>query len=266
MKKIDPFYALQAGWVRYKNKAGMYTAYTIIFFIASVLIAQVAAGLAGMLGFMGVRLATLIMSLVVGAGSMFLSMGFAHVARMDERGESVEFGDFFHAFKVNQKQLFGVVLITTLIGQIGGFFMPEEISALGSGQFDFNNMDEIQMVFEDMADIYAENSGIIVLVALVQIVFGVGFMFSTYRASMEGDELMEALQWSFPRAWKNFLRLLVLGIMVFVIAMVMSLITFFIGLLAIIPWLILVQYDIYDQLCDKPEGVDPIVEEFDYDN
>jgi len=266
MKKIDPFYALQAGWVRYKNKAGMYTAYTIVFFIASVLIAQVAAGLAGMLGFMGVRLATLIMSLVVGAGSMFLSMGFAHVARMDERGESVEFGDFFHAFKVNQKQLFGVVLITTLIGQIGGFFMPEEISALGSGQFDFNNMDEIQMVFEDMADIYAENSGIIVLVALVQIVFGVGFMFSTYRASMEGEELMEALQWSFPRAWKNFLRLLVLGILVFVIAMVMSLITFFIGLLAIIPWLILVQYDIYDQLCDKPEGVDPIVEEFDYDN
>jgi len=266
MKKIDPFYALQAGWVRYKNKAGMYTAYTIIFFIASVLIAQVAAGLAGMLGFMGVRLATLIMSLVVGAGSMFLSMGFAHVARMDERGESVEFGDFFHAFKVNQKQLFGVVLITTLIGQIGGFFMPEEISALGSGQFDFNNMDEIQMVFEDMADIYAENSGIIVLVALVQIVFGVGFMFSTYRASMEGEELMEALQWSFPRAWKNSLRLLVLGILVFVIAMVMSLITFFIGLLAIIPWLILVQYDIYDQLCDKPEGVDPIVEEFDYDN
>jgi uncharacterized membrane protein len=83
---------------------------------------------------------------------------------------------------------------------------------------------------------------------------------------MEGEELMEALQWSFPRAWKNFLRLLVLGILVFVIAMVMSLITFFIGLLAIIPWLILVQYDIYDQLCDKPEGVDPIVEEFDYDN
>ena len=266
MKKIDPFYALQAGWVRYKNKAGMYTAYTIIFFIASVLIAQVAAGLAGMLGFMGVRLATLIMSLVVGAGSMFLSMGFAHVARMDERGESVEFGDFFHAFKVNQKQLFGVVLITTLIGQIGGFFMPEEISALGSGQFDFNNMDEIQMVFEDMADIYAENSGIIVLVALVQIVFGVGFMFSTYRASMEGDELMEALQWSFPRAWKNFLRLLILGLMVAVLAMVFSLLTLFIGLLVIIPWLILVQYDVYDQLCDKPEGIDPIVEEFEYDN
>ena len=266
MKKIDPFYALQAGWVRYKNKAGMYTAYTIVFFIASVLIAQVAAGLAGMLGFMGVRLATLIMSLVVGAGSMFLSMGFAHVARMDERGESVEFGDFFHAFKVNQKQLFGVVLITTLIGQIGGFFMPEEISALGSGQFDFNNMDEIQMVFEDMADIYAENSGIIVLVALVQIVFGVGFMFSTYRASMEGDELMEALQWSFPRAWKNFLRLLILGLMVAVLAMVLTLLTLFIGLLVIIPWLILVQYDVYDQLCDKPEGIDPIVEEFEYDN
>ncbi|MEY2970878.1 MAG: hypothetical protein RLZZ599_1251 [Bacteroidota bacterium] len=266
MKKIDPFYALQAGWVRYKNKAGMYTAYTIVFFIASVLIAQVATGLAGMLGFMGVRLSTLIMSLVVGAGSMFLSMGFAHVARMDERGESVEFGDFFHAFKVNQKQLFGVVLITTLIGQIGGFFMPEEIGALATGQLDFNNLDEVQMMFEDMAEIYVEHSGIIVLVALIQIVFGVGFMFSTYRASMEGDELMEALQWSFPRAWKNFLRLLVLGIMVFVIAMVMSLITFFIGLLAIIPWLILVQYDIYDQLCDKPEGVDPIVEEFDYDN
>jgi uncharacterized membrane protein len=230
------------------------------------LVAQVATGLAGMLGFMGVRLATLIMSLVVGAGGMFLTMGFAHVARMDERGESVEFGDFFHAFKVNQKQLFGVVLITTLIGQIGGFFMPEEIGALATGQLDFNNLDEVQMMFEDMAEIYVEHSGIIALVALIQIVFGVGFMFSTYRASMEGEELMEALQWSFPRAWKNFLRLLVLGILVFVIAMVMSLITFFIGLLAIIPWLILVQYDIYDQLCDKPEGVDPIVEEFDYDN
>lgn len=266
MKKIDPFYALQAGWVRYKNKAGMYTAYTIVFFIASVLIAQVATGLAGMLGFMGVRLSTLIMSLVVGAGSMFLSLGFAHVARMDERGESVEFGDFFHAFKVNQKQLFGVVLITTLIGQIGGFFMPEEISALGSGQLDFNNMDELQMAIEDLSEIYAENSGIIILVALLQIVFGVGFMFSTYRASMEGEELMEALQWSFPRAWKNFLRLLILGLMVAVLAMVLTLLTLFIGILVIIPWLILVQYDVYDQLCDKPEGLDPVVEEFDYDN
>ena len=77
---------------------------------------------------------------------------------------------------------------------------------------------------------------------------------------------MDALKWSFPRAWSNFFRILVLALMIGIIAIVLGVLTLFIGFLVIIPWMILVQFEMYDQLCDKPEGLDPVVEEFDYDN
>jgi len=266
MKKIDPLYALQAGWVRYKNKAGMYTAYTIIWFVATLLISSIAAGMGGMFAFLGERLPALIIAIVLGVGTIFLSMGYAHVARKDELGEEVEFGDFFNALRVNQKQLFGVVVITSVLGQLGTFFMPEGFAALASGQLDFSNLDELQMMLEDMQEVYMDNMGIIMLVALIQIVFGIGFMFSTYRASLDGEEAMEALKWSFPRAWSNFFRILALALMIGIIAIIFGVLTLFIGFLVVIPWLILVQFEMYDQLCDKPESLDPVVEEFDYDN
>ena len=51
-----------------------------------------------------------------------------------------------------------------------------------------------------------------------------------------------------------------------IIAIILGVLTLFIGFLVIIPWVILVQFEMYDQICDKPEGLDPVVEEFDYDN
>jgi len=266
MKKIDPFYALQAGWVRYKNNAGMYTAFTIVWFIATLLITTVATGMGGMFALLGERFVALLMAIVLGAGTIFLTMGFSHVARKDELGAGVEFGDFFNALRVNQKQLLGVVVITSILGQLGTFFMPEGFAALSAGQFDFSNLDELQMMVEDMQEVYMDNTGIIMLVALIQIVFGVGFMFATYRASLEGEGAMEALKWSFPRAWGNFFRIFVLALMMGVIAIILGVLTLFIGFLVIIPWMILVQFEMYDQICDKPEGLDPVVEEFDYDN
>ena len=266
MKKIDPFYALQAGWVRYKNNAGMYTAFTIVWFIATLLITTVASGMGGMFALLGERLVALLMAIVLGAGTIFLTMGFSHVARKDELGSGVEFGDFFTALSVNQKQLLGVVVITSILSQLGTFFMPEGFAALSTGQFGFSNLDELQMMVEDMQELYMDNMGIIMLATLIQIVFGVGFMFSTYRASLEGEGPMEALKWSFPRAWSNFFRIFVLALMTGIIAIILGVLTLFIGFLVIIPWMILVQFEMYDQICDKPEGLDPVVEQFDYDN
>ncbi|HAP71265.1 MAG TPA: hypothetical protein DCQ41_02255 [Cryomorphaceae bacterium] len=266
MKKIDPFYALQAGWVRYKNNAGMYTAFTIVWFIATLLITTVATGMGGILTLLGERLVALLMAIVLGAGTIFLTMGFSHVARKDELGTGVEFGDFFTALRVNQTQLFGVVVITSILGQLGTFFMPEGFATLSTGQFDFSNLDELQMMVEDMQEVYMDNMGVIMLATLIQIVFGVGFMFSTYRASLEGEGPMEALKWSFPRAWSNFFRIFVLALMTGIIAIILGVLTLFIGFLVIIPWMILVQFEMYDQICDKPEGLDPVVEQFDYDN
>ena len=266
MKKIDPFYALQAGWVRYKNNAGMYTAFTIVWFIATLFISTVASGMGGMFALLGERLVALLMAIILGAGTMFLTMGFSHVARKDELGEGVNFGDFFNALRVNQKELFGVVVITSVLGQLGTFFMPEGFAALASSGFDFSNLDELQMMAEDMQELYMDNMGIIAMVTLIQVVFGVGFMFATYRASLDGEGAMEALKWSFPRAWSNFFRIFVLALMIGIIAIVLGVLTLFIGFLVIIPWMILVQFEMYDQLCDKPEGIDPVVEEFDYDN
>jgi uncharacterized membrane protein len=266
MKKINPFYALQAGWVRYKNNAGMYTAFTIVWFIATLLISSVATGMGGMFALLGERLVALLMAIVLGAGTMFLTMGFSHVARKDELGQGVEFGDFFNALRMNQKQLFGVVVITSVLGQLGTFFLPEGFAALASGGLDFSNLDELQMIGEDMQEMYMDNMGIIGMVTLIQVVFGVGFMFATYRASLDGEGAMEALKWSFPRAWSNFFRIFVLALMMGIIALILGVLTLFIGFLVIIPWMILVQFEMYDQLCDKPEGLDPVVEEFDYDN
>ena len=261
MKKIDPIYALQAGWVRYKNNAGMYTAFTVVLFIGWIILFSIAAGMGVLFEVFGERVSGLITNVFLTAITVFSSLGIAHFAREDERGTAVEFGDFFSAFSVNQKQLLGVVLITTLLSQLLSFFMPDSFMALGRGEIDPNSIDPAALI-----DDITGSLGILIFIILVQIVFSVGFMFSSYRASLDGADVMESLKWSFPRAWSNFLRIVLVGFLSSIIVMILGFITLFLGFLVLIPWMMLVQFEMYDQLCEKPEGLDPVVEEFDYDN
>ena len=265
MKKIDPFYAIQAGWVRYKNNAGMYTAFTIIYLVACLMIALIGSGMGQMFGLFGDRVASLISVIAVGVGTTFLTMGYAHVARKDERGELIEFGDFFTAFQINQKSLIGVVIITALVSQVGTFLMPDEILYLGS-EGEYTTIEDFQMLFEDMGQLYAQNAGILVFIFLIQLVFGVGFMFSTYRASIAGADVLESLKWSFPRAWRNFFRIVFLGLITSIMVAILTIVTFLVGLIVIIPWLMLVQFEMYDQVDDKTEELDTISEGFKYEN
>jgi len=261
MKKIDPIYALQAGWVRYKNNAGMYTAYTVLIFIAWIILFSIAAGMGLLFEVFGERVSGLITNVFLTGSTVFLTLGMAHFAREDERGTAVELGDFFSAFRVNQKQLLGVVLITTLLSQLLSFFMPDSFMALASGEMDPNSIDPSALI-----DDITGRLGILIFIILVQIVFSIGFMFSSYRASLDGADVMESLKWSFPRAWGNFLRIVIVLFLTSIIAAFLGFITLFLGFLVLIPWSMLVQFEMYDQLCDKPEGLDPVVEEFGYDN
>ena len=53
MNKISPVQAIQAGWVRFKNQAALYVAFTVVYFVILTLISSVGNGVGAMFGFLG---------------------------------------------------------------------------------------------------------------------------------------------------------------------------------------------------------------------
>ena len=97
MRKISPIQAIQAGWIRYKNKAGMYTAFTLFSFVVSVVIATVSGSIGGAFSF-NLFIQTTIIAITAGIGYALLTIGYAHFARKDEAGEEAEFGNFLDGY------------------------------------------------------------------------------------------------------------------------------------------------------------------------
>jgi uncharacterized membrane protein len=260
MNKISPGQAIQAGWVRFKNQAALYVAFTVVYFVLLTLISSVGNGVGTMFGFLGGAKATLaISSIISGVAASFLTLGYAHVARKDQLGEAVEFGTFFDAFRVNQKPLLQVSLVTSLAGLISVIMFPDEFFNMASGQI--QDPDEILMLIQDMSIDLRESSGTLIAVGLIQLVFSIGLMFSTYKASIDGSDLFESITWSFKVSIPNFLRIFITFFLVGILTAFFTVVTLFIGLLAIIPIIILVYYDMYDQVSDDQVLGIPLDEE-----
>ena len=106
-----------------------------------------------------------------------------------------------------------------------------------------------------------ESSGTLIAVGLIQLVFSIGLMFSTYKASIDGSDLFESITWSFKVSMPNFLRIFITFFLLGILTAFFTVVTLFIGLLAIIPIIILVYYDMYDQVSDDQVLGIPLDEE-----
>ena len=136
---------------------------------------------------------------------------------------------------------------------------PDEFFNMASGQI--QDPDEILMMIQDMGIDLRESSGTIIAVGLIQLVFSIGLIFSTYKASIDGSDLFESITWSFNVSMPNFLRIFFTFFLVGILTVIFTVVTLFIGLLAIIPIVMLVYYDMYDQVSgDQVLGV-PLDEE-----
>lgn len=252
MRKISVSQALYAGWIRYKNKAGIYTAFGVFSIVVSLVIAGVAGGISSAFQSQ-LFLQNLVTSLIAGVGGAYLSIGYAHFAKKDQLGEEVEFGDFFGGLRIHAKQLLVVSVVTIIIGQLGLLLLPADLLSYTMELQDQADPEEMMMIVEDMVAAYQDHSVQLVVLLLLQIVIGLAFMFAPYAASLEGKDPLEAIKWSATHAGSNFLRIVAMILILSVIAVVGAVFTLGLGLLVIIPYFSLVTYDMYTQLLDEPE-------------
>ena len=260
MRKIAPLYALQAGWVRYKNRAGMYTAFTVLMLILSM----VAGGVSTSIGsvFSGIPfLERSIVAILTSVFGALISMGWYHFARKDEQGLDVEFGDFFDGFKVNARQLIAVSVIIALISQLFTLVVPSEMLSLTIDE-QTQDPEELMMMFQDLKEVYLANINSILIFAVISTVFGLSVLFAQYRASLEGEDPLTAIQWSAAHVLPNTLRIIVLFIAVIAVAALVVVFTLGLGLLVAVPWISLSFYDAYNQLLPEPEVPSTLDQEF----
>ena len=260
MRKIAPLYALQAGWVRYKNRAGMYTAYGVVSLILSGMVSGVITGASSVIGSVPmVQIA--ITSVVVGVVSAMLAMGYAHFAGKDHRGEEVEFGDFFLGFKQNGKKLAAVATVVALVTQLSALIVPQELRSVQQ-QSQSGDPEELMMFFEDMYGVILENATSIYAYLSLIVVFSIVVVFANYRASLAGDDPVDAFRWSVQNATPNFLRIIALNLLIVLISVPAIILTLGLGLLVIIPWASLCMYDAYTQLLPEELQAEVLEEEF----
>ena len=252
MNKISPLQALQAGWIRYKNRAGMYTAFAVFMFVISIVIGGVAASIAAVFSGAGF-LERAVVAVITGVFGAMLNMGWCHFARKDERGDDVEFGDFFQGFKVNVRSLAAVSVVIALSTQLLSLLVPEEILSM-TVDAESQNAEEVMMMFQDMQEVYVAHASNIMLYAVATAFLGLGLLFAQYRASLEGEDPITAIQWSFSHALPNTLRIIVLMFLVIIVTAVVAILTLGLGLLVLIPWITLALYDAYDQVILEASG------------
>lgn len=259
MRKIAPLYALQAGWVRYKNRAGMYTAFGVVSLILSGMASGVITGISSVVDSVPM-LQLAITFIVIGIVGAMLAMGYAHFARKDHRGEEVEFGDFFLGFKQNGKKLAAVATIVALVSQFSSLIIPEELRS--AQQTQSGDPEELMMFFEDMYDVVLQNASSIYMYLSLMILFSIAVIFANYRASLVGDDPLEAIQWSMKHAFPNLLRIFALNFLIILISVPAVVLTLGLGLLVVIPWAALCTYDAYTQLLPEELETEVLEEEF----
>lgn len=247
MAKISTSYALQAGWVRYKNNAGSYTAFAIISIVMSMVFAGIAGGIGTVFGFVSPVLGAFITALIVGVVGQMLSMGYAHFARLDEGGHLPTFSDFFSGFTLNTQKLAIVAIIIAAGTQLVQLALVGNIDQLVFDN-ETNDMEEMMMALEEYQEYILPMMPKIMLFVMVSIVLGFLVLFAPYKSSLEGSEPLESFKWSIANTLQNALPIVATMIVVVIIAIVGTIFTLGLGLLVIIPYMSLVQYELYNQL------------------
>ena len=250
MRKISPTQAVQAGWIRYKNKAGMYTAYTVFSLVVSVVFATVAGGIGGLFSF-NTFIQTTIIAIIAGIGSGLLNVGFAHFARKDEAGQEVEFGNFLDGFRINTKSVVVVMVATVVLSQLSSLLMPQELMTFQLTEEQSQDFELMMMAFEDLSEVLQANMGNFYLFIGLQILLSIVLMFAPYFASLNGKDGLESLAESIKLAFPNFFQIFFALLLITLIAIPVTVMTLGLGLLVIVPLVQLLAYDIFAQLTDE---------------
>ena len=252
MRKINPLHAVHAGWIRFKNKAGLYVAFTVFSFVVSLVITTVASGVGVAFTFSTFLQATVV-ALLAGIGSGLLNVGYAHFALLDEQGAEVEFGDFLRGFKVNVKSLVVVMVATVLLSQFTSLLMPQELLSFQLDQEQSQDFEEFMMAFEELVEVMSANMTSFYLFVIAQLLLSVLFLFAPYNASLEGMDAVDALKRSLSTALPQFFQIFIALLIVVVLAIPLVVLTLGLGVLVVIPVVQLVAYDMYAQLTDTTE-------------
>ena len=193
MRKIHPLQAIQAGWIRYSNKAGMYTSFTIMTLLISLVLTAVASGIGNIFSFNTFIQGTVV-AILVGVVGGVINIGYAHFAAKDESGVDVEFGDFFLGFSENVKSLVLVLIATVFVSQISALTTPQELQNLNlEEENQIQSLEELSMIFEEIVVVFLDNIGSILSFLALQLFLGIVLMFAPFAASLEKQDAIQAL-------------------------------------------------------------------------
>ena len=250
MTKINPYHTAQAGWIRFKNKGGLYTAFTVFSIIVSLVIATAASSIGSIFTF-NTFFQTTVMALIAGAFGGLLNIGYAHFARADEQGVPVEFGNFLEGFKSHVRSLVLVMVATVILSQLSTLIMPVELREFQLTEEQTQDMELLLMAVEDLSE--AVNANIFGTYGYVflSLFLSIAFMFAPYFASLEGEDAINALRRSVSLSLRHFLRIFLTIALTLLVAIPFLVITLGFGVLIVIPVLQLVSYDIYAQLTQE---------------
>jgi hypothetical protein len=262
MRKIHPLQAIHAGWIRYSNKAGMYSSFTIMTILISLVLTSVASGIGNIFSFNSFIQGTVV-AILVGVVGGIINIGYAHFAAKDESGDDVEFGDFFLGFSENVKSLMLVLIATALVSQLSVLSIPKELQNLNlEEESQIQNLEELTMLAEEFGVVFWDNIGSILTFLAIQCFLGIVLMFAPFTASLEKQDAIQALRFSIVSALPNFFNILfaylIIVLAIALCAFLLSLlgaagliilmISSFIGLFIFIPVLNLIAYDMFSQL------------------
>lgn len=209
---------ISMAWENFKKAPGQYIGYLIVFFAILMGLSMVPFG---------------------GLASPIFSIGFAIVANKIQRGEQIEFGNFFGGFKSNPGHLLLVGLISGLI--IAAIMIPIFLIG-GVSMF---------VIGEGVLDSSGANVGLLVILgflAFIPIIYlGLSWSWATYFVAFKGLDFwpaMEASRKIITREWFSFFGFaIVLGL----IGMAGTLCLGF-GLLVTIPLVSIASFIAFEQI------------------
>ena len=265
MRKIYPLQSIQAGWIRFSNNAGMYSSFAIISVLISLVLTTVASGIGNIFSFDSFMQGAVV-GIIVGVLGGIINIGYAHFAAKDELGDDVEFEDFFLGFSQNIKSLISVLIATVLVSQLSVLFIPQELESLNlEEQGQFQNLEELTLLAEELGVIFWDNIGDFLIFFAIHMFLGIVLIFAPFAASLGKQNPIQALHFSIANALPNFFNILftylILVLAIAIIAYLLTLlgtvgliilvISCFIGFFVFIPVLNLIVYDMFSQLKDN---------------
>lgn len=272
-RKIDVFSTFSAAWLRYKSNAGLYGLMVLLLIVLMIPAAFT-------------MLISPVLMIVVQLFMGLLLLGFAHTARADQLGETVSMGKLFAAFSSNIGKTVITLIVVNAVSLVllwestmQSFAVMAEAGGLLTGATSPAD-------FAEMNNYYTDNpmgASWYILVAIYAWTFLT--VFATYRSTLDGKNVIEALKDSALGVFKNFFSLIgfylllivMFLVVVFVLALLIALLAalsaavgillgivvygvlVFVGL----PWMMMLTYDLYEQIFGEeiPEVAPVAVEE-----